>query len=137
MIAGAVERQQVIFATHYNNGLSPILFARVISSNVVTFCFFGDVTLTCELVEDVVSMANVDSRSSRLNGTSVGISPHTVDGSVGALSLFQKNGFNRLAGRVIFGVTGPRQAVGGGGGGGGARLAAAAATAPLDADPGL
>ena len=29
----------------------PTLFARVISSRVVTFCFFGDVTDICELVE--------------------------------------------------------------------------------------
>ena len=60
------------------------------SSNVVTFCFFGDVTLICELVDGEFSIANVDSRSSMSKENSPGISPHTVVGNVGVLSLFQK-----------------------------------------------
>ena len=94
-----------------------MLLARVMSNNVVTFCFLGDVTLICEVVEAEFSMANVDSRSSMSNVNSPAISPHTVVGKVGAFSLFQKNGFRRL---FDFGILGAamRHPDGGGGGGG-------------------
>ena len=95
-----------------------MLFARVISSKVVTFCFLGDVTLICELVDGEFSMANVDSRSSMSKENSPGISPHTVVGNVGVLSLFQKKGLRRLFDFGTFGA-GVLHAVGGGGGGGG------------------
>ena len=45
--------------------LIPILFALVISSRVVTFCFFG--LNNWEGVEGVLSITKVDSRSEKSN----------------------------------------------------------------------
>lgn len=89
------------------------------SSNVVTFDFFDGTLETLDADEDgVLSMVNVASRSLMSKLALDGISRQTVEVTNVAGNLFQKNGFRRLVGLVIFGPLPKRNAEGGGGGGG-------------------
>ena len=96
-----------------------MLLARLMSSNVVTVCVLVGLILRRGDTGGALSMANVASRSSMLNVMSDGMSFHTVNDTSALLTLFQKKGFSRLAGRDIFGLEPIWNAEGGGGGGGG------------------
>lgn len=98
--------------------------ARVISSRVLIVCFFTIFGLDALLVEEL-SSENVASRSFRSNWREIVLkSFHTVASREGVDNLFQKKGFRRLLGRVIFITFPPFHADGatGGGGGGGIPL---------------
>ena len=86
---------------------------------MVTVCFLG--LFIAEVVADVegFSSEKVSSRSSRLNAADESASPHTVDVTLDASSLFQKNGLSRLAGRTILGIPNLKAPIGGGPGDGG------------------
>ena len=96
-----------------------MLLARLMSSNVVTVCVLVGLIIRRGDIGGALSMANVASRSSMLNVMSDGMSFHTVNDTSALLTLFQKKGFSRLAGRDIFGLELIWNAEGGGGGGGG------------------
>lgn len=85
------------------NIYSPILFALVMSSRVVTDCFLGELTDSCDGLAGELSISNVASRSVRSNSASCWICVQTVDPSTGADSLFQKNGLRRFVG--LFGLS--------------------------------
>lgn len=76
---------------------SPMLFALVMSNRVVTDCFLGELTDSCDGLAGELSIANVASRSVRSNDPSGWICVQTVDPSAGVESLFQKNGLRRFA----------------------------------------
>jgi len=94
------------------------------SNSVITACLLGLVIAEAVTGVGGFSSENVSSRSSRLNGVGEDASPHTVDATLDAPSLFQKNGLSRLAGRTILGfpnlkALGRGGGIPGGGGGGG------------------
>ena len=93
------------------------MLALVMSSKVVTDCFLGELTDSCDGLAGELSIAKVASRSARSNSASGWICVHTLDPSAGAESLFQKNGFRRFA--DLFVLSGRLYAEGGGGGPGG------------------
>lgn len=91
-----------------------MLLARLISKRVVTFCFFFELII-CEGVEGVLSIEKTVARSSKFNRMLDGMSLQTVDRAVVSFIFFQKNGFTRLRGPLVFGL--PFIVAGGGGGG--------------------
>jgi hypothetical protein len=78
----------------------PTLLARVISKSVVIDCFFAEPVVSVGDAGEL-SIVKVASRSSKLNAIEDGLSFQTVSDSVKP-NLFQKNGFNFLAGREAF-----------------------------------
>ena len=108
----------------------PTLLARVISNSVVTVCLLRLVIAEVVVGVGEFSSENVSSRSLRLNDVDENASLHTVDPTLDAPNLFQKNGLSRLAGGTFLGLPnlkalgeggapGGGGIPGGGGGGGG------------------
>lgn len=89
------------------------------SNSVITACLLGFVIAEAVAGVEVFSSENVSSRSSRLNDVDEDTSHHTVDPTLDAPSLFQKNGLSRLAGRTILGLPNLKPLGRGGPGGGG------------------
>lgn len=96
----------------------PMLFARVMSNNVVTVCFLGLVIAEVVAGEGELSSENVSSRSLRLNAVDEDVSLQTVDATFGPSTLFQKKGLSRLVDRTTLDFPNLK-ALGGGGGPGG------------------
>lgn len=96
-----------------------MLFARVMSNNVVTVCFLELVIAEVAAGVAELSSENASSRSFRLKVVDKNASLHTVDATFDASTLFQKKGLSRFVGRTTLGFPNFKALGGGGGPGGG------------------